>query len=51
MENPLPDWVPLNWVLISNPVNWAIVVLMVLLATILIMFLAGALGVANTATA
>lgn len=47
MNGPLPDWVPLNWHLIGNPVNWVIVVLMVLLGTIILCVLGGALGVAN----
>lgn len=48
MPNPLPDFVPLNWDIISNPVNWVIIVLMVLLATIFLVMITGALGHANT---
>lgn len=44
MDNPLPEWVPLNWLLISNPVNWMIIVLMVLMGTILLCMVSGAAG-------
>lgn len=28
----MPDWVPINWGLIKNPLNWIIILLMVLIA-------------------
>lgn len=48
MADPLPDWVPLNWLLISNPNNWLMVFLMVLLGTIVFCMISGAVGIANT---
>lgn len=50
MADPLPKWVPLNWLLISNPLNWALIVMMVLLGTIMLCLISGALGHANTQT-
>jgi len=47
MADPLPDWVPLNWLIISNPVNWVMVCLMVLLGTIILCMISGAVGTAN----
>ena len=34
----MPDWVPVNWPLLKNPVNWLIVLFMVILAMLPIMF-------------
>lgn len=28
----MPEWVPINWGVIKNPLNWIIVTLMVLIA-------------------
>lgn len=47
MADPLPKWVPLNWVLISNPLNWGMIVLMVLLGSTIICILSGAFAHAN----
>lgn len=44
METPLPDWVPLNWAIISNPVNWVMIFLMVLIGTIVLCMIMGAVG-------
>lgn len=46
---PLPDWMPINYFLLANPLNWLIVILMVLIGTILACFLTGALRSAHMA--
>ena len=51
MANPLPEWVPLNWDLVSNPLNWMIVVLMVLIGTIFLCMVLGGLAHANRSQA
>ncbi len=27
-----PEWLPINWTLISHPANWAVVILMIAIA-------------------
>lgn len=50
MASPLPDWVPINWDIVGNPLNWAVIVLMVLLGAIFLCIIGGALGHANLKT-
>lgn len=36
----MPEWVPLNWGIMKNPLNWIIVLLMVLIAAFAVDILA-----------
>lgn len=47
MANPLPDWMPLEWDILSNPANWVIITLMVLLGTILVTMLVGTVKIST----
>lgn len=50
MPSPLPDFVPINWDIVGNPLNWVVITLMVLLGAIFLCMIGGALGHANLYT-